>query len=116
MEKMAVRSLGATLHQRQLFASEVPWTDCQPSSLTLKPVCTDHMAHILRQLRRVVRELIDVAEVFNFTSGHNHTSVPSMSYDFYVSLNETKLLDWVKTQLILLNYVILVHCDYDIAI
>ena len=61
-----------------------------------KPHGTHSKASTQRDINKIVEELVDVAKVFQFTPGRSHPSFSSLSRDFYLALNQTKLLDWMK--------------------
>ena len=61
-----------------------------------KPHGTHSKACTQRDINKIVEELVDVAKVFQFTPGRSHPSFSSLSRDFYLGLNQTKLLDWMK--------------------
>ena len=48
----------------------------------------------------LVEELVNITKVFQFIPNRKHASFSNVSCDFFLGLNEEKLLDWIKIQIL----------------
>ena len=101
--KTAVRLLGANLTPKAITRvgkclGSITMVTQQLDKLTgvYRPYGTHSKASVNKDIK-VVEELVSTARVFEFTPGRKHSSFSSLSHDFFLGLDITKLLEWMKT-------------------